>query len=344
MLHVAVYAGVPRANHALKIIKETYAEMGVEPMTTGEFYQRDRTLHPPALTPSYKTSVTRSPRCALLSLHNTLREITGPAFGHDTRPARQRPDPELRQGGESRSASASSCTAACSTRTAAACPDTLVEFWQANAGGRYRHKKDTYLAPIDPNFGGCGRALTDADGRYCFRTVKPGAYPWRELGQQLAARAHPLLGLRLGLRPAADHPDVLRGRPADPALPDRRGIPRRGGGRAADRAARHERVDPAGQPRLQVRHRAARARARRCSRTGWRATDGAAAELPARDRVADRRALRAYRLRAERRGIGGVYPETELGRDIAGPNAAGERIRVEGQRLRRDRRAGEATC
>jgi protocatechuate 3,4-dioxygenase, beta subunit len=58
-------------------------------------------------------------------------------------------------------------------------PNTLVEFWQANAGGRYRHKKDTYLAPIDPNFGGCGRALTDAEGRYHFRTVKPGAYPWR---------------------------------------------------------------------------------------------------------------------------------------------------------------------
>ena len=55
----------------------------------------------------------------------------------------------------------------------------MLEFWQANAGGRYRHKKDTYLAPIDPNFGGCGRTLSDAEGRYVFRTVKPGAYPWR---------------------------------------------------------------------------------------------------------------------------------------------------------------------
>ena len=58
-------------------------------------------------------------------------------------------------------------------------PHTLVEVWQANAGGRYRHKKDSYLAPIDPNFGGCGRCLTDADGYYFFRTIKPGAYPWR---------------------------------------------------------------------------------------------------------------------------------------------------------------------
>ena len=57
-------------------------------------------------------------------------------------------------------------------------PGALVEFWQANAGGRYRHKKETYLAAIDPNFGGCGRAITDEDGRYWFRTIKPGAYPW----------------------------------------------------------------------------------------------------------------------------------------------------------------------
>ncbi|MDV7214225.1 dioxygenase family protein, partial [Azotobacter beijerinckii] len=58
-------------------------------------------------------------------------------------------------------------------------PHTLVEMWQANAGGRYRHKNDSYLAPLDPNFGGVGRTLTDANGYYYFRTVKPGPYPWR---------------------------------------------------------------------------------------------------------------------------------------------------------------------
>ncbi|MND49397.1 Protocatechuate 3,4-dioxygenase beta chain [compost metagenome] len=57
--------------------------------------------------------------------------------------------------------------------------NALVEVWQANAGGRYRHKKDQYLAPIDPNFGGCGRVLTDDNGYYFFRTIKPGPYPWR---------------------------------------------------------------------------------------------------------------------------------------------------------------------
>jgi protocatechuate 3,4-dioxygenase beta subunit len=55
----------------------------------------------------------------------------------------------------------------------------LVEIWQANAGGRYIHKKDQHPAPIDPNFTGVGRALTDDQGAYSFVTIKPGPYPWR---------------------------------------------------------------------------------------------------------------------------------------------------------------------
>ncbi len=57
-------------------------------------------------------------------------------------------------------------------------PNTLVEIWQANAAGRYRHVVDNWPAPLDPNFTGGGRALTDAEGRYTFTTIKPGAYPW----------------------------------------------------------------------------------------------------------------------------------------------------------------------
>jgi protocatechuate 3,4-dioxygenase beta subunit len=56
--------------------------------------------------------------------------------------------------------------------------DTLVEVWQANAAGRYRHRNDTWAAPLDPHFTGAGRCMTDADGRYAFTTVKPGPYPW----------------------------------------------------------------------------------------------------------------------------------------------------------------------
>jgi protocatechuate 3,4-dioxygenase beta subunit len=57
--------------------------------------------------------------------------------------------------------------------------NTLIEIWQANAAGRYVHKVDQHPAPLDPNFTGAGRCLTDADGNYRFVTVKPGAYPWR---------------------------------------------------------------------------------------------------------------------------------------------------------------------
>jgi protocatechuate 3,4-dioxygenase, beta subunit len=144
-----------------------------------EFVQRDRGVHPPAYSPNYKTSVSRSPRQPLLSLQNSLSEITGPVFGHHElgpldndliRNYAKSGDPigeriivhgrVLDQEGH-------------------AVAGTLLELWQANAGGRYRHKKDNYLAPIDPNFGGCGRAISDEDGRYYFRTVKPGPYPWR---------------------------------------------------------------------------------------------------------------------------------------------------------------------
>lgn len=146
---------------------------------TQALFQRDRTWHPPALTPDYKTSVARSPRLPLLSMEGTVSELTGPRFGHGDidagdcdlirnyahtgDPVGERIIVHGRVLDENRRP----------------VPGTLVEIWQANAGGRYRHKKDSYLAPVDPNFGGCGRVLTDAEGYYAFRTIKPGAYPWR---------------------------------------------------------------------------------------------------------------------------------------------------------------------
>jgi protocatechuate 3,4-dioxygenase beta subunit len=57
--------------------------------------------------------------------------------------------------------------------------NTLVELWQCNAAGRYVHARDDHPAPLDPNFTGAGRTMTDADGKYRFVTIKPGAYPWR---------------------------------------------------------------------------------------------------------------------------------------------------------------------
>jgi protocatechuate 3,4-dioxygenase beta subunit len=144
-----------------------------------EFIQRDRKAHPPAFTPDYKTSVLRSPRLALWSLQNSLSEITGPVFGREElgpldndliRNYARSGDPI----GER-----TIVHGRVLDENGRGVPHALVEVWQANAGGRYRHKNDTYLAPIDPNFGGCGRTITDDAGNYVFRTVKPGAYPFR---------------------------------------------------------------------------------------------------------------------------------------------------------------------
>ncbi|MCV2894929.1 protocatechuate 3,4-dioxygenase subunit beta [Lentibacter sp. XHP0401] len=149
-------------------------------MKPAEFYQRDRNWHAPALTPAYKTSVARSPRYSLISLENTPSEISGPRFGHnDIDPLDNDLLNNYAKAGESPIGERIIIHGRVLDENARPVPNTLVEIWQANAGGRYRHKKDTYLAPIDPNFGGCGRTMTDAEGYYYFRTVKPGAYPWR---------------------------------------------------------------------------------------------------------------------------------------------------------------------
>jgi protocatechuate 3,4-dioxygenase beta subunit len=149
------------------------------PLGDGGFFQRDRSIHPPAHAPGYKSSVLRSPRQALLSLENSISEITGPVFGHnDLGPLDNDLIRNYAKDGDP-VGERIIVHGRVLDETGRGVPNTLVEFWQANAGGRYRHKKDTYLAPIDPNFGGCGRALTDDTGYYYFRTVKPGPYPWR---------------------------------------------------------------------------------------------------------------------------------------------------------------------
>ncbi len=144
----------------------------------GSFYQRDRTWHPPAFSPGYKTTVLRSPRNALLSLDNTISEITGPVFGHDM--IGELDDDLIRNFAKDGDPIGQRIIVhgRVLDEDGRGVAGALVEVWQANAGGRYRHKKETYLAPLDPNFGGCGRAITDEDGYYRFRTIKPGPYPW----------------------------------------------------------------------------------------------------------------------------------------------------------------------
>lgn len=149
----------------------------------GPLIPRNRAIHPAPYDPAYKTSVARSPSLPLLSLESTLTEETGPTFGHNRFGAL---DNNLILNWTKGTSHAVGERILMHGRVldenGRAVPNALVEIWQANAGGRYRHKKDTYFAALDPNFGGCGRTLTDEAGAYQFLTIKPGAYPWPNRG------------------------------------------------------------------------------------------------------------------------------------------------------------------
>ena len=152
---------------------------GNSPPETGPFFTRDRNWHPQPLYPRYKTTVLRAPQRALISFSNSLSEMTGPAFGQnilgelDNDLIRNFAKP-----GESAQGPRIVVHGRVLDETARPVPGVLIEFWQANAAGRYRHKRDGYLAPLDPNFGGVGRTISGDDGSYSLRTIKPGPYPW----------------------------------------------------------------------------------------------------------------------------------------------------------------------
>ena len=145
----------------------------------GGYLPRNRDWHPPALAPEYRSSRLRSPRQPLLSLPTTLSEETGPLFGHAL-PGTKDDDliHNFAAAGESALGPRILVHGQLRDQSGRAVPGALVEVWQANAGGRYRHRNEGYLAPLDPNFGGCGRCLTDAQGYYRFTSVQPAPYPW----------------------------------------------------------------------------------------------------------------------------------------------------------------------
>jgi protocatechuate 3,4-dioxygenase beta subunit len=132
---------------------------------------------PPYLYPDYVATRLRAPKQPLVLLPHTLTELSGPAFGegavgeldhdltrqHDGEPIGQR----------------IVVTGRLLDGDARPIRNQLVEVWQANSAGRYRHEVDQHPAPLDPNFTGAGRCLTDDDGRYRFVTIKPGSYPWQ---------------------------------------------------------------------------------------------------------------------------------------------------------------------
>ncbi len=150
---------------------------------TDPLIPRDRAAHPVAYDPDYKTSVTRSPTLPLLSLDSTVSEETGPVFGHDVLgPLDNNLILNFTKGTAPAVGERVRVHGRLLDEQARPIPGALIEIWQANAGGRYRHVKDTYFAPLDPNFGGCGRTITGADGSYEFLTIRPGAYPWPNRG------------------------------------------------------------------------------------------------------------------------------------------------------------------
>ncbi|ADD42013.1 protocatechuate 3,4-dioxygenase subunit beta [Stackebrandtia nassauensis] len=146
-------------------------------MTPLPRYEDDSAVQPPYLWPDYRSTLLRAPSRPLVPLRQSLTEITGPLLGTD---AVAPGDADLTTGhtGEplGQRIIVSGRVLDSSGRPV---PHTLVEVWQANASGRYRHDLDRHPAPLDPNFTGAGRTLTDAQGHYRFVTVKPGCYPWK---------------------------------------------------------------------------------------------------------------------------------------------------------------------
>lgn len=132
---------------------------------------------PPYLYEPYRSTVLRAPRQPLILLPHTLSEITGPVYGHSEVTETDR-DLTRQHSGEPQGERII-VTGRVLDGSGRPVPHTLVEIWQTNAAGRYRHQHDDHPAPLDPNFTGAGRALTDESGQYRFVTIKPGAYPWR---------------------------------------------------------------------------------------------------------------------------------------------------------------------
>lgn len=143
------------------------------------FSKRNYATQPEANYPDYRSTVLRHQQHKLVVLPQSIADMTGPVFGHMDLGDKDH-DLIINYASTGKSAIGERIVVRGKVldESGKPVPNALIEVWQANAGGRYRHKNDSYLAPLDPNFGGCGRCLTDSDGNYSFRTIKPGPYPW----------------------------------------------------------------------------------------------------------------------------------------------------------------------
>lgn len=132
---------------------------------------------PPYLYPDYVSTRKRAPSKPLILLPDSLSQPLGPVFGHDSIGPSDG-DMTLQHSAEPLGERLI-VTGQVLDEDGHPVRGALIELWQANAAGRYAHKNDNHPAPLDPNFSGCGRVLTDNYGRYSFVSIKPGAYPWR---------------------------------------------------------------------------------------------------------------------------------------------------------------------
>ncbi len=133
--------------------------------------------HPPLDYEPYKSTRLRHPKQPLIYLPQTVTEITGPQLGTRWEIGEQDHDLTRQHAGEPIGERIIVSGRVFDTE-GKPLRGTLVEIWQANAAGRYLHRWDRWPAPLDPNFSGAGRCVTDAEGRYAFTTIKPGPYPW----------------------------------------------------------------------------------------------------------------------------------------------------------------------
>lgn len=139
---------------------------------------RDWSSHPGYIDSGYRSTSLRGPTRPLIPVKANLGNLAGPAFGHEKIGQH---DADLTMNGRSNGEPLGEriiVTGRVLDENGRPVPHTLIEVWQANAAGRYVHKVDQHAAPLDPNFFGGGRVLTDDQGRYRFMTIKPGAYPW----------------------------------------------------------------------------------------------------------------------------------------------------------------------
>lgn len=140
--------------------------------------KRDWDSHAAYISPEYKSTVARGVSSNLVEIDAELAELTGPAYGEEVIGPL---DHDLTKNGRVNGEPIGErivVTGRVLDENGNPVPNTLIEVWQANAGGRYIHRVDTHDAPLDPNFLGSGRCLTDENGCYRFYTIKPGAYPW----------------------------------------------------------------------------------------------------------------------------------------------------------------------